>query len=441
MSKNSHEIRCPIHVFVRYDDDERKVLDSRPFQRLRQIHQLALTYLLYPGASHKRFEHSLGVMELAGRIFDIVTHPDNVTDAIRRLLPEITQRDKLGYWRRVLRMAALCHDTGHLPFSHAAEKALLPRGWDHERISRAIICSPEMCRIWEAVTPPLRPLDIVKLALGPRKAKKVPFTTWEAILAEIIVGDSFGADRIDYLLRDSYHVGVAYGRFDHARLIDTLRILPSVTSADGSATDEPALGIEEGGLHSAEALLLARYFMYSQVYWHPVRRIYDIHLQDFLSAWLPGGKLPTDIAKHLALTDNEVITAIRMAARRRSHRGHEPARWIDSHQHFRRLYERTPEDVKKNPEVGEVIYRAARRRFKAANVRHNVRAERKGAPVFPVLTREKGVKSPQELSTVLQQLPVAAMDTVYVHPEKYQDALAWLAENRDLLTAPPKEDS
>ena len=97
---------------------------------------------------------------------------------------------------------------------------------------------------------------------------------WEAILSEIIVGDVFGADRIDYLLRDSYHAGVSYGRFDHYRLIDTLRILP-ISETD---SQEPALGTERGGLESAEALLWARYFMYTQLYFHPTRRIYDSHL-------------------------------------------------------------------------------------------------------------------------------------------------------------------
>lgn len=73
--KEYHEIRDPLHVFIRLDSDERKVLDSYPFQRLRYIHQLALSYLVYPGATHRRFEHSLGVMELAGRVFDVVTRP------------------------------------------------------------------------------------------------------------------------------------------------------------------------------------------------------------------------------------------------------------------------------------------------------------------------------------------------------------------------------
>ena len=115
MAKKFHEIRDPIHVFVRLTSDERDVLNSRPFQRLRHIHQLALTYLVYPGATHRRFEHSLGVMELATRIFDIVTDPGNLSDNVRGLLPEVSDDHKRAYWRQVLRIAALCHDVGHLP--------------------------------------------------------------------------------------------------------------------------------------------------------------------------------------------------------------------------------------------------------------------------------------------------------------------------------------
>ena len=162
MPGDVHEIRDPIHVFVRLDSDERRVLDSAPFQRLRHIHQLALTYLVYPGATHKRFEHSLGVMELADRVFDIVTHPNNLTDKIRDLLTPLRSSKQLSYWRQVLRMAALCHDVGHLPFSHASE-GLLPNGWDHEAITRRIICSEEMRAVWDSITPPLRHEHIEKL--------------------------------------------------------------------------------------------------------------------------------------------------------------------------------------------------------------------------------------------------------------------------------------
>src|SRR5437899_1648279 len=115
--KRLHEIRDPIHVFIYLDPTERDVVNSRPFQRLRYIHQLATTYLVYPGATHRRFEHSLGVMELASRIYDVVTSKEIPNAEIEAVLSDVGQR---SYWRRALRMAALCHDIGHLPFSHAA---------------------------------------------------------------------------------------------------------------------------------------------------------------------------------------------------------------------------------------------------------------------------------------------------------------------------------
>ena len=201
--KSTHEFRDPIHSFIQVDTAERRVIDTAPFQRLRHVHQLAMTYLVYPGANHRRFEHSLGVMDLASRIYDVVTDPENIhADAkdvvCRRGSPEHV------YWRRAIRMAALCHDVGHLPFSHAAEKELLPEGWNHERLTIELIRSDAMQNIWHEMTPPLRADDIVKMAVGPRKAPPdLSFSDWEGILAEIIVGDAFGADRMDYLLRDS----------------------------------------------------------------------------------------------------------------------------------------------------------------------------------------------------------------------------------------------
>ena len=112
-------------------------------------------------------------------------------------------------------------------FSHAAEAELLPENWNHERITRSIIESSEMTEIWSSMKPPLDTTDIVKLALGKKEARDLEFSNWDAILSEVITGNAFGVDRIDYLLRDSHHVGVGYGKFDHYRLIDTLRILPS----------------------------------------------------------------------------------------------------------------------------------------------------------------------------------------------------------------------
>jgi HD superfamily phosphohydrolase len=86
--KRTHEIRDPIHTFIKVDNREREIIDSRPFQRLRNIHQLALSHLVYPGATHRRFEHSLGVMDLAGRVFDVVTNEENIRfESVEAILP------------------------------------------------------------------------------------------------------------------------------------------------------------------------------------------------------------------------------------------------------------------------------------------------------------------------------------------------------------------
>ena len=432
--KNTHEIRDPIHVFVRLDSDERKVLNSRCFQRLRHIHQLALTYLVYPGASHKRFEHSLGVMELADRVYDVVTNTVHLTDDLRGRLPPLTSDDQREYWRRVLRMAALCHDLGHLPFSHAAEKELLPECWDHERITRAIISSDEMMEIWKGVTPPLRHEDIIKLALGSEKAADLEFSEWEMLLSEIIVGDALGVDRMDYLLRDSHHIGVAYGRFDHHLLIDSLRILPAPDyGADepGEATGAPALGVDRGGIESAEALVLARYLMYSQVYFHAVRRIYDIHLMDFLKEWLQGGRFSTDVSEHLRITDNEVTAGLLKSAMDHGERGHVHARRILEHDHYKVVYERNSGDVAVNPEAGNAVFDALRRKFGEDHFRYDRLRQGGGEFGFPVRRRNGDVVSSLTVSEILKSVPTISVDYVFADRQMLEAAGAWLEENRD----------
>lgn len=429
MPKHWHEIRDPIHIFVRLDSDEREVLNSEPFQRLRHVHQLALTYLIYPGATHRRFEHSLGVMELATRIYDVITNPANLTDGVKETLPEL-EPDKKAYWRRVLRMAALCHDLGHLPFSHAAEE-LLPDGVRHEAISAALIRSEPLKGVWEKMTPPLRIDDVVKIALGPKEAKDLVFSNWESLLAEIIVGDAFGADRMDYLLRDSYHAGVAYGKFDHYRLIDTLRILPPPPRDKKEDVGAPELGVEEGGIRSAEALMLARYFMYSQLYFHPIRRIYNVHLKDFLRLWLPGGKFDTSVNGHLKLTDNEVTSAMRNAAADPSDKAHDPARRIIRRDHFRRVYARNPDDIKINPMAGHAIAKALSEHLGAENVRHEFQSPKGGAPDFPVKMPDGRIVSALSASETLPMLPSPSVDFVYVDKQRVQKAREYIAARRD----------
>jgi uncharacterized protein len=429
--KRFHELRDAIHVFVRMDSPERRVVDSPAVQRLRHIQQLALTSLIYPGATHRRFEHSLGVMELAGRIYDVVASKDLRPDVKEALQVDLADPGERKYWRRAVRLAALCHDTGHLPFSHAAEKDLLPDGWHHERLTESWLESQYMSEIFAEMIPPVKPEHVIKLAVGPRKLTKGwSFSTWEAILSEIIVGDAFGADRMDYLLRDSLHAGVAYGRFDHFRLVDTLSILPSVA---GEELGEPVLGVEEGGLLSAEALVHARYLMYSQVYLHAVRRIYDIHLKDFLAAWLPGGKFPITLDEYFSLTDNEVTVAIMRASTDSSLPGHDAARRIAQRKHFRVLYQRTPHDQAVNPQAVRAVFREARKQFGAEHVRMDEYFPKADTHDFPVLMRDDRVASSLQLSESLSRSLLAPIGYVFVSPEKVKDARVWLNKNREDL--------
>ena len=427
-----HEIRDPIHVFVEVDTAERNVIDSRPVQRLRNIHQLALQYLVYPGATHKRFEHALGVMHLASMVFDAITRNDHLFGPIIAQLPELGNQDQLRYWRRVVRMAALCHDVGHLPFSHAAEHDLLPEGWSHETITQAIVRSPEMQQIWESETPPLRTNDIAKLAVGKEKLPSLNFSLWEEVLSEIIVGDAFGVDRMDYLLRDSLHAGVQYGRFDHHRLVDTLRILPK--SDESGQSGEPALGLEFGGLHSAETMLMARYSMFAQLYLHPVRRAYDRHLIQFLSGWLPGGTFPVEPEDFIAYTDIQVLAAIAERARSTDN---DPttlaAKRIAQRDHFKRVYSGVEADRRINLEPGNAIAQAISDEFGDSNVIHDALVPGGSLVDFPVLQPDGRIASSLNVSSVLPNIPVAAIDYVFVESSIRDSVSRWLEENRQRI--------
>jgi len=435
--KHNHEFRDPIHVFVTLDSDERQIVDARPFQRLRHVHQLAASYLVFPGATHRRFEHSLGVMHLAGEVFDVVMHPNNRHQLIR---PEMPGDHQLGYWRRVVRLAALCHDIGHLPFSHAAEHDLLPQGWNHERLTFDLINSKEMRDIFQNSVPPVNPDHVAKIAIGPKKlsefAPDVTFSVWETLLSEIIVGDAFGVDRIDYLLRDAYHAGVVYGRFDHHRLLQTLRILPRSDQEAGSS--EPWLGIEAGGLEAAEAMSLARYFMYKQVYFHHVRRAYDIHLKDFLKDWLEG-HFPTNTEDHLRYTDNEVMAALLAAARDPKMLGHVHAKRFVERQHFKRLYERNPADQKLNRGAVDLIYDSLVDEFGADSVRRDSYPPRAAALDFPVLRSDGSIESSINLSETLQKIPSAAFDLILCDRAILANATSFLKSNREKIITPVKE--
>ena len=302
-----------VHGFIPFDELEKDLIDSLPFQRLHYIHQLGIAYLVYPGATHTRFEHSLGVMYLVSLMFDKICK--SVRADVFHFVPRKGSTEYL-YWRRVIRMAALCHDLGHLPFSHVAEKDFLGQ-LGHETWTLKIIDSPYLKPIWEKlrnVPTYLEDLierdiveDIKKISVGEeiwKRSTGQSFTPWERIVSELITGDFFGADRIDYLIRDARSTGVVYGLFDYHQLIEMLRVLPS---ADHGA-DELQLGIDENGLESCEALLLARHFMHRRIYQYSSVKAYNFHLRRYMHAHYSS--------KLLESIDDFLSRAIRMSSPR-----------------------------------------------------------------------------------------------------------------------------
>ncbi|PCI76860.1 phosphohydrolase [Candidatus Aerophobetes bacterium] len=320
----------PVHRFIEINPYEDLLIRSGPFERLRYIHQCGATFFVYPGATHKRFEHSLGVMHVATMIYEtLINHVEREVFENSETLYLLDAIPKKGtyaytYWKQILRFASLCHDIGHLPFSHVAEKMLLKED-DHEHWTYKIIMSSYMDPVFAAFEKQAKNQgmersvkeDVAKVALGPKNyLPNSIFSPFESALASILIGDFFGADRIDYLLRDAQQTGLSYGQFDYHQLIQMLRFIP-VNKAGEHCID---LGILENGLESCESLLLARHFMFKKIYNYPRVKAYEFHLARFIQKSF--SRITSSIHSYLDTSDIEVLYAIKKAKQDPSHIAH-----------------------------------------------------------------------------------------------------------------------
>ena len=319
-----HRVRCAVHGFIRYSNCERLIIDHDVFRRLRYIRQLALTELVYPGATHTRFEHSLGVMEMATRIFDRLAAENGAQMEKTFAEVEVLCEDAMAKARQVCRLAALLHDTGHSCFSHAAE-SVLHEGSDHESLTVYLLKTPEFLGklLNEEFFEGCAELTASLIKPEPDFAPQVQ------ILRDIVSGE-VDADRSDYLLRDSHHCGVDYGRFDHRRLIECL------TGWQNEDTGELGIGINRDGIHSFESLILARYQMNTQVYYHRLRRIYDHYLKEFFQSLDKGGFDSPD--KILEWNDIKAMNRLFSAADDQARLGHGWASRIINRKHHRDVF-------------------------------------------------------------------------------------------------------
>lgn len=274
-SDRDYEVRCPLHGSIPFNGRERDIVNHPFVQRLRSVSQLGLAQFVFPGATHTRFSHALGVMHLAGRIFD------RLIRSVERDTGAALADDERERLRQVARLAGLLHDLGHPPFSHTFEPLLpprralpMPRHWyprldldvraTHEDFSVALVYALAQR------APALLPLDeaqdicaLIDQAVQPTPALTSVGSSVRHNLYPLLkqtIGGEIDADRMDYLLRDAHFAGVAYGNFDLERLIQSLT---SVETPRGRV-----MALDQSGIYTFENFLLARFHMAMQVYFH-----------------------------------------------------------------------------------------------------------------------------------------------------------------------------
>ena len=228
-------LRDPVWNNIRVDELTLKLVDTEVFQRLRYVRQLGWTYLVYPGATHSRFEHALGTHHLSRRTLALLSEAEDPAS-----IGEIDQA--------IVRSAALLHDVGHYPFSHALEEI---GALHHEDVARPLITEGSVASLLSSHLGKDAPLKIFDLIRGRS----------ENPLQGLISG-SLDLDKIEYLKRDAFMCGVPYGEIDVDRLTNSLVLV------DDPETGRRALGVQEKALSALESLLFAKYQMYRNVYWH-----------------------------------------------------------------------------------------------------------------------------------------------------------------------------
>jgi HD superfamily phosphohydrolase len=243
-------IRDPIHGFIRMSGEEAEIVATRAFQRLRGIRQLAFANLVYPGALHTRFEHTLGVFHVSSLLCDVFGFSAEDT--------------------RLVRLSALLHDLGHGPFSHVSEGALEIFA-DRSKLENRLI-GDDPAKIHELVTQDLLRNDTeLSHVIGNKMLENIEELLshgyGEPVLRSVVSGP-LDADKQDYLLRDSYYCGVKYGIFDLQQLHRELSVVED-------RVDGKQMMITSDGVHALEQFVLAKHYLTAQVYTHRVRLITD----------------------------------------------------------------------------------------------------------------------------------------------------------------------
>ena len=405
-------IRDPIHGAIELTPEERALVDSPQYQRLRNVKQLGFADLAFPGATHTRYAHGLGAMAMATKVFDAIA-------------PELDlELDDRARFRQTLRLAVLFHDLGHAPLSHATE-AIMPQVADlhvsdwarepgdrragHEDYTLKLVLDSGLAAAVRAsfAARGIEPEHIAGLICGRPPPGTYPYASRGRDLLPVlrqVVSGELDADRMDYLQRDSFFTGVNYGKFDADWIVQNLAAV--------QREHRVYLGLQHRAVFAFEDFLLSRYHMFLSVYFHSTSVGYEVLLQ----RWCESGEyvLPADVDEYVLHDDVALLAALRASA-------NPWARRIVRRQGYRVLMENAPGE-------GAQALRGMQEQLEGAGVDAFVTVSR-GVLSHYGKEATLWVKSPRGEVPIGEYTPLyeryaeaATLARLYVEPERWDEA-------------------
>lgn len=303
------EIRDPVHGSIKIENEEISIIESPFFQRLKNIKQLGFTENIFPGATHTRYLHSIGVMDISTKLFN-------------QLFKDFKQSEDLKRLRETVRLACLLHDIGHAPLSHTTEFVMpnvskldlgphfspqKDRQATHEDYTIKSIIDSSFTQSFKEVeqTFGIQVEKIAELIVGETQSEdyfSIDGVNYFALFHQL-VSSEMDCDRMDYLLRDSYFCGVSYGKFDLDWIIDNLQI--------GVVENKAYLAISERAVATFDDFLLSRFHMFLMVYFHYKSVCSEKMLERYFTSAKDEYSIPADIEKYLEHDDHHLMKVLR----------------------------------------------------------------------------------------------------------------------------------